>query len=127
MHQGESVVRTTKNDFEYFKKRCLYWAKEFGLLYYQLNFLHEKLDEAQASYYIHEEASACVVALNTEWVGVASKNKKALNRISFHEMFEITLFGLRGWAGVTVNMELLDRETHKIVRTIENLVLGTEV
>ena len=121
------MVRTTKNDFEYFKKRCLFWTKEFGLVRFQLNFLHEKLDCCAAKYHISEEASACVITLNSEWVDLVAKSKKVLNRLAFHEICEISIYGLRKWAGVTVNMDLLDKETHKIVSMLENLVLGADV
>ena len=121
------MVRTTKNDFEYFKKRCLYWAKELGLLYYRLYFEHESIEGKQATYSVNPEASEVVLTFSKEWSDIVPKTKKSINHLAFHEMVEILLVGLRRWAGEYIQYDKLNEETHKIVSAIENLVLGVEV
>lgn len=120
-------MRTTKADFDYFKKRCIHWAKEFGLNEWEFVFEHVALDlNSQARWEVSPEGKWCIITLDVEWSTTEKKRKQSLNRIAFHEICEVSLYPLRRWAGKLINIELLNEETHTIVRRMENLMLGFE-
>lgn len=118
-------MKTTKADFEYFKKRCIHWAKELGLHGIEFTFLHDD-EESRGSYQIVYEDGVCVVHFQVEWDWPRPRTKKEINRIAFHEMAEIMIQPLKDLARERYNEEVVSGEAHKIVRRLENLVLGFE-
>ena len=59
-------MKTSKADFNKFKKSFLYWADKLDCNGYRFDFLHEKLDGSYAEISINEGGKAATISYNLE-------------------------------------------------------------
>jgi len=127
------TYKTSKADFELFKKHVGKWVDVFGLKCWQLHFTTETLanERAQIRYnLIHRQA---IFALNTEFREYEdiSIDKALIERTAFHEVMELFLAPLVGMIEqrFALGVDDITEATHMIIRTLENVVWegGTHV
>jgi hypothetical protein len=87
---------------------------------YEYFFEHEELDDSRASYLTTYSGSCCTITLATEWFSKTTKEK--IRMAAFHEITELMLIGLRRMAFHTFAEDVVEHETHKIIRRLENSV-----
>ena len=118
-------MRTTKEDFELFKRECRKWIDFYGLKDWYVIFKHEDIqkehDGATASYTYDREARVICITLN-KVLNVMEMKRKVLKVAAFHEITELLLARLVDFASRGPMAEAVDEEIHAIVRRLENSV-----
>lgn len=115
------MAKTTKKDFELFKKECLKWIKIFGLYSYETSFEHDVC--------VKGSVASCEMNINARWanLGLAKKpsisSKESIKLSAFHEVMEVFIGRLRVCAlSRFVNEDEIEEANHEIIRTLENVV-----
>ena len=72
-------MKTTKKDFEVFKKECEKWVNFFGLIDYEWVYYHEKDVQARARFDCNWAGRIFSITLSTEWDGFEVITKKDLS------------------------------------------------
>ena len=115
------MAKTTKKDFELFKKECQKWIDYFGLKDWRVVYKHGTpiSDDANASFESCIEDGIIMITLNTD-----IDNKNQLKLSAFHEVVEgMLLIRLMHFIDKRyVDENMLEAEIHSIVRTLENTV-----
>ena len=112
---------TTPKHLKYFVERCKYWQDLFSLKRYTINFLHADIDYSFASFKVSRAAMYCVVTLCKTWDGRVPTELE-LDRTAFHEISELMLVPLRHKAFLSCNEADVEKDTHEVIRTLENTV-----
>jgi len=117
-------MKTTKKDFEIFKKEVKKWQDILGLQGWEIVCVHGGTDkENRAEYLTHITGRICTIYLADDWDGIAdNKCDRAIKQTAFHEVVELSLQDLRNYAQYYINEDLVDEATHKIVRMLENVL-----
>ena len=86
--------KTTKKDFQEFKKEAWYWIEYFGLKSWEYDFRHEKTDfeNARAEYTAYLEARYVCIRLNITFA--FKPNLKEIRSAAFHEICHLLLIDL---------------------------------
>jgi len=114
---------TTPEHFEYFKERCVYWIEKLKCDDWDWGFIHGKLGLCLAQFDISYTGRGIDVTLNLKWN--EPPTEKRLDRVAFHEVYEGgVLSTLRAYALMTISTDTVNEETHRIVRKMENFLLG---
>ncbi len=115
-------MKTSKKDFQLFVKECNKWIKIFGLLEWQIHHEHSneyKDDRAWCRY--HHTAKIATFGLTINWSYKPSASEIEL--CAFHEVMELFLAGLDYMAKRReFDENMIIAETHRIIRTMENVV-----
>lgn len=114
-------MRTTKADFEYFKERANSWAKELGLISWELFFehgTHSTLAWAEPDFHGH-----CVtIGLGANWSSVKI-TREAIDVAAKHEMLHVLLCPLYSYARERfVNSQQIENVEEEIVSLLEKVV-----
>ena len=123
--EEDMEILTTKADFEYFKKRCLFWIDYFGLKGWEYYFFHEQWNEKTfANVRINVIGRVVSLNLSKKWSNVRKTTKVELDKCAFHEVCEV-LLGRLSYLAIErfIKDEEVDEEVHNIVRTLEKVVL----
>ena len=85
-------MKTTKEDFEIFKKRCEYWRKELGLHRWKVYYEHKKTtdDESYAETRPNTSDRIASIVLDTRWDS-EPKTPEKLDEIAKHEILHLLL------------------------------------
>ena len=119
----DKTYKTTKADFEYFKKRCIHWVEKLKCDDWEWRFEHDSTDNSLATWNVSWTGRGVVVTLEVEWSIPVTRKK--INRVAFHEVFEAGILSdLRARALIYTAPDIINEECHKIVRKMENLMLG---
>jgi len=116
-------MKTTKADFEYFKKCCQKWIDFWGLYQFNFEYFHEDRDEtvpARASYESYHSSQGINIYLSTDWE--VSITKEKIDLCAFHEITELLLVPLRAKAFYSFAHQEIEHDTHEIIRRLENCV-----
>lgn len=117
------TYKTSKADFEYFKKRCIYWVEKLKCDDWEWRFEHGPTDNSLATWNISWKGRALEITLEVEWS--VKVTKKQLDKTAFHEVFEAGILSeLRACAMAGIAADVVVEECHKVVRKMENLFLG---
>lgn len=119
--------KTTKDQFELFKKECEFWIDYFGLKGWRVEYSHKKtVDEARADIIWNCAGRIATITLNTIWVDedrcvITNDN---VRRSAFHEVCELFLARLNMMANGKIDNQPHDvnEETHNLIRTLENTI-----
>lgn len=112
--------RTNSKHYKYFRDRVRHWVNLFGLKEWEIYYGHKKLDNALASYEASFEARNADIYLSTDW-GNTEITLRQLDKAAFHEVTELLLADLAGWANIIVKHSKMQEEKHKIIRRLENV------
>ena len=113
-------MKTTKAQFEQFKKSFLYWQEKLGLQRWQAYFIHEKIGEhAFADVCVDFSGTVATVRLNT-----SIRTKLTLDAVlsGKHEAIELLLYSLQSMARTSWSKTEVDEKTHEIVRVLEKVL-----
>ena len=119
--------RLLKKHFEIFKKECLRWVDIFGLQDWEWTFNFDDCSAgSRAEYNTYKTSRMVVVYLNDnchDWNKPTEALKiHELKKTAFHEVTEIMLNNLRELAMRDSSYDVVDEATHKVVRTLENVL-----
>lgn len=108
-------MKTTAEDFEEFKRACLYWQEFFGLFDWRINFEWTRLNGNNGEYYFDLEAKQVTIRLNK------GKIYCPIEELAKHEVIESILLGkLREMAKVGKSTdEQVEEECHRVVNILE--------
>ena len=113
--------KTTKKEFNKFKEFFLDWTYTLGLRNYWFTFIHQYLSSSYANIMYGINSRICVVSFATR-VDMYFDDKM-IERIAFHEACELFLADLAQLVPKK-DLEKLECEKHKIIRTLENIFIG---
>jgi hypothetical protein len=117
----EGGVKTTKADFEYFKRRYLFHLAEFGISDYEIRFKHEDIDDAYAATNPNVECRYVVVGLSTNWANSdgLKVTKAALDNTARHEVLHLLPLKLGRLAEGMYAKDLVNEAEEELIRTLE--------
>lgn len=117
-------MKTTDKHYNYFKSRCQYYQKEFGLMGWDVEILHEDID-AYASCLCDNDERWCVIKLSTRWDEHKPVTLLELDISAYHEIIHLRLASLR-WLAKTrfTSMDEINRADEEAVTAFENYYRG---
>ena len=116
--------KTTKKDFELFKKQCRYWQVKLGLISWKIYYLHEDCKDALADCSTDYSGRVATIRLNTCFCTIKS-SKELIYECALHEILEVlfspicSLAKARVWDG-----EDYEKENHSVIRVLEKILGG---
>lgn len=115
------MIKTTKKDFELFKRECQKWINIVGLKDWHIWYEHGKTaEDSIAEYSVGHSGRACVIYFT---LGVYEKlSNHDIKCAAFHEIIEIYMVEIRKMALTTYSYDVVDEATHRIVRMLENVL-----
>lgn len=116
-------MRTTKEDFQYFKTCCLDWQNKLSIKNWSLYFEHTKVEGCYAKTAWSTSEMAATVQLATSWDNLRPKTKEELNKLALHEVLHVLLAPLLSEAEYRyTTQDAIYSAEHAIVRSLENIV-----
>ena len=116
----DEIYKTTRADFERYKKETKYWVERFGLTDIEMFVEHDQIDEeARAVAIVQLEAKIARSILQQVWTSKPSDGE--IERVAFHEFMEVLLSPL--WVLATrrhITEDELESARHGIIRRFEN-------
>jgi len=110
-------MKTTKKDFEVFKKESLYWIDYFGLKDWRVGFSHKDLDGAEAQCLAHVGDRNCTLSLDVE-----VEDRSKIKQWAFHEVCELLLFKASDLITATYSNWERSNIIHDVIIRLENSV-----
>jgi len=119
--------KTTEKHFKVFVRECKKWINKFGLLGWEINYVHEDLDpKARAT--CTADLDGRLVLLNLSVSLDLDPTDVAIKRVAFHEVMEVFLSQIVDIAySRFVNEHEIEQETHNIIRTLEHVVFDASI
>ena len=115
------MTKTTKKDFELFKKECQKWIKFFGLSEYRIEYFNLKeANGTRAQTEDYNDLMAADIIFPKELHD--QTDIKKIRKAAFHEVCEILLMKLRIMANEQYNWDLVNKEIHTVIRKLENSI-----
>lgn len=114
--------RTTKKQFRIFEKECRKWLDKLGLKDWCVLVRHEELEKGNtlARCNWNAEQRQAWLRLNT----TTRAGDHEIKRAALHECLELLLCGCTDIMWKSAADDIVDAETHKVIRTLENLLVG---
>jgi len=123
MKDDDFVELTTKH-FEKYKKYVEEYLLLLGLKGWEVVYRFEKDDDALGSISYNSNGRVCIFYLSTSWNTPPCDSH--IKRTAFHECLELLLQEIRRFCYArNFNEEDLEKETHTVIRALENLVFGS--
>lgn len=114
-------MKTTKWHTEFFIKRVHYWQELLSLMDWRIDMFTQDLGETvDAAAKVNFEGKCASITLNSKIGG--KWTKKLLDKCAFHEVCEILLSQLAGYAKTMTSDTEVNERVHDIIRTLENVV-----
>jgi hypothetical protein len=115
-------VKTSKADFEYFKRRYLFHLRELGINNFEIRFMHEDADEAYATTLPSTKGMCATVTLSMDWENGDGRKvgRRELDFSARHEVLHLLLCKLSELAGALYAQGIVDGAEEEIIRTLEN-------
>jgi len=113
------MYKTTKKDFEDFKKEARKWIDYFNLYDWEICFFHSHIDYRS---YVNADHNGkiAVFTLSTIWEQLTYKEE--VKRVAFHEVCELLLYKLTDMAEDYYNRNRVEEVTHSIIRRLEKCI-----
>lgn len=116
----ETQYKITKEQFNYFKARCKYWAEKLGQVNWEYLFFLEKLDNQLASTIYNSDARWANIYLLSVWEE-RKPTKNEIDLVAFHEIFELLMSEFRFYlANNNISEDKISEMTHKVIVTVQN-------
>lgn len=114
--------RLLRKDFEDFQKEVKKWQDILGLQNWEIHCIFGDCHKSnRAEFVANPRGRVATIWLNNMWSEDA-KSKEMIRKTAFHEVAEIWLQDLVGMASIYVSEAMVEVETHKIVKTLENVL-----
>jgi len=119
---AQTTTKTTKADFELFKREVHKWINRFSLGDHFLHIRHRNLDGVVGNlYYSYKDRRATITLSTTINRTDKVEVSELVKKTAFHEVTELLLIRLNCLAGDrTFDPTELDAETHSIIARLEN-------
>lgn len=117
-------VRTTKKQFELFEREARKWLDKLGLKDWCVYVLHRDLEDESTVAQCRWETEQRIANLVLNTSVSSPKGAHEIRRAALHECLELLLIGCTEAMRRSVCEDLVDVETHKVIRALENLLLG---
>lgn len=117
---------TKENKIKLFTDRVVHYQEFFGLIDYELTVFEQDKWGVRASYYVDMNARIVSICWSKEWISDKDTDQYEIDRVAFHEVFELYLYELRQLASdpsIWRDESEVDKRTHIIVRVAENRIL----
>ncbi len=114
--------KTSKEDFEYFKKQCEYWQDRLSLRDWKLHYLHETYTGSYAWFRSDVPGKTATLGLSVSWED-EKITKPKLNSSARHEVLHLLLADLvyAGHARQSTD-EDFENTQHAIIRRLEHVL-----
>ena len=123
--------KTTKVQFELFKKECEFWIDHFGLKGWHVEYIHQNHDDGRACCGWKISGRIANITLSTEWEDWRKEpiTENDIKRSAFHEVCELLLSRLSMMAKnrIANHDDVVDEEVHNIIRTLENTIFKRSI
>lgn len=119
------ATKTTKADFELFKKECLRWKDILGLHGFEFNFNHNGEDRGDFSYCaVNSTNRTVMLELCIKWPGKKYiKTDAHIKMSAFHEVCHVFLDLLGSVARYRyISQHEVEEAEHAIIRTLETVL-----
>ena len=114
------MSKTTKKDFELFKRECEKWIEFFGLKEYRIEFFHEDIGQTRGQTDDYDHLMVCDIKFPKELHSETDNGK--IKMAAFHEVCEVMLIRVRRMADEYYAFDRVNREIHTIIRKLENSI-----
>ena len=115
-------------DIQIFQQEVMDWANYFGILSWEINFetFSEKDEDSRATCETHgNEDRIATIALCKD-LDYDVITPKILSKLAFHEVLELMFMDIDYiMLNGGISIQVIERETHKLIRTFENSVFET--
>jgi len=120
---GEQGMKTTKKQFEHFKKCFLIYAEKWGLKEWRFDFAHDDCGHALSTVNYDTLNKVVTVAFTTEFGSLPPLTMKEVRETAKHEVHEMVVAELSvlAHARFTTEDEIV-RVRHTLVRRMDNVV-----
>ena len=117
-------MKTSKKDFELFKKECRKWIDKLELNTYSVYFQQVPLDHEYAKTMTQYLSMQATMALASDWdTEVRPLNRYEIAKVAKHEAVHLLLSKMDTLATSRfVTKDELDQAEHEIVRKLENIL-----
>ena len=117
-------MKTTKADFELFKRECQKWIDRYELNNLKFYYKLDDTDDSFAEYYYSEWMQKITVILSKEFSEPMIDKKQQIKDTAFHEITEILLVPLRTMAEKrNFDREEMEKETHRIIHKLQKVLM----
>ena len=116
------MKKTTKGDFEIFRKSFMFWSDKLGVKGYKIWFRTEDLESNFAECRTNETGKNAVIVMTSE---LADRDYEKFNPADSgkHEAIELLFSAYDGTAKYRyATPEQLNEERHRIIRTLEKFL-----
>lgn len=117
-------VRTTKKQFRIFEKECRKWIDKLGLKGWCVYILHIDLEKESTTAQCRWKTEQRIANLVLNTLVSVPKGEHEIRRAALHECLELLLIGCTEAMRMAVCEDIVDRETHTVIRALENLLMG---
>ena len=127
MGNGGGRMKTTRKDFDYFARRCRYWAIRFGMGEWELRVVYEDASptvETLAGVWRNGDNRVATVHLSKDWKDDVV-TRRQLDVCASEEILHCLLNRLQWMAGIFVQTNQVREEEHVIIHHIQ-YALGIE-
>ena len=119
----------TEISFNYFKAFCKEWSVKLGLVDWKIDVVRSDsktcyssmITGNRACVLYNFEGRRATIILNRVWEDEPSPLE--LNRCALHECGELLMAGLIKMAEISSACNVVEIETHKVIRVLENLLI----
>ena len=116
-------MKTTKLDYEKFKKYCGYWLRELGLDHWHVYYQHKKVEGAYAQTSYQVSSGVATITFATSWDEFRDVNDKELRANALHEVMHLVTAPLLVEAVARYSTQLdIDTAEHAIVVRLANYI-----
>ncbi len=119
---ADKKYKTSKADFEYFKRQCWWWVRYFGVIDKEYTFYHKDIEGTRATAVTEFESGHRVISLSTDFGGEFAKRELA--QVAFHEVYETMLFELTSMASYAYKDGHIAENSHKLVNIMVNTLFA---
>ncbi len=115
-------MKTTKTDFEYFKKCVQKWVDLFQLNDWEIYYIHEDIEDYIGYCLTDIKSCQATIILGVDW-GVTDIDKKSIDKTAFHEVMELFQAPYHLLAkSREYNADEHSSIAHQMIRTLEHVV-----
>ena len=113
-------TKTTKDDFTTFCHECTFWLEKLGLLNYEIDFRHAKIENLAMCAY-DDQGRQATLTLGVDWGAENPITEETVRHAAFHEVWELFFGRVRNMCNDFHAADRTDREIHKLITTIQNV------
>jgi hypothetical protein len=120
------MSKTTKEDFELFKKSATKWQNALSLTNWSLYFDHKSEDmrDRYACVYWDMGAHLATIVFTKDWDDLRAKTEKEIEKVALHEVLHLVTANLMAEAEARyTSSSSIDIAEHEIIRRFEHILL----